>query len=190
MKKNGFFLIFLCLSGIIVLIFCLGKPKTRHTGDIVNEYRQFLRAEAAGMPEMEIKDFKLIQTTGKVKEWELYAVRAVEYESEEEIEIFETKINFYKGDKISLVLKADTGTVNLSSKNIYIKGTVDAVTPDGIHLKTESLLWVSSRKRLVTEDRVVVTRGGMRIDGVGLEADVGLGKLDIKKDVNVRVPKD
>ena len=89
-----------------------------------------------------------------------------------------------------LRLKANEGLIDLNTSDIRIRGGVDAVTPDGMRLRTDSLCWLARKEKLVTEDRVVVTHGGTRIEGIGLEADAGLGKLKIKKDVNVKVPRE
>jgi len=69
-------------------------------------------------------------------------------------------------------------------------GSIEAETPDGLKLKTQTLRWLAKDEKLVTDDRVTVTKGEVRIDGQGFEADAGMGKLQVKKKVRVKIARD
>jgi len=189
MRNIRFYLIFSGLGAIIILLIVSARFKANPLFDLSGESRTFLPSRSRETPKLEIENFRLIQTTGDKKQWELEAARAIEYEENVEIEIKDTKIKFFKDNKPVLTLKADEGTIDLMTKNIKIAGNVDAVSSDGLKLKTESLRWLSSDEKLVTDDHIFLTRAGMKIEGEGLEADMELGKLQIKKSTRVEVPR-
>ena len=190
MKNISFYLIFLVVGVIIVLVVLPGRIKVYSIREMAGKDRISVTGGAKEAPKMEINNFKLMQTSGKKKQWELVADRAIEYESGNEVQIYNAVINFFKNDKLALILKADQGLIYLGSSDIKMRGNVNAVTPDSMSLITDSLTWLSRKEKLVTDDKIVITRGGTRIEGIGLEADPGLGKLNIKKDVHVKVPRD
>ena len=187
--KIRFYLIFSGLSVIIILLIITPRLRINPLSGLSGKSQAFLPARAGEIPRLEIQNFKLIQTAGEKKQWELEAISALEYEEGTEIQIKETMIKFFKDNKIVLTLKAQEGIVDLKTKDIKIAGNVDAISSDGLELKTESLQWFAMNEKLVTDDHIVLTRAGMKIEGKGLEADVGLGKLQVKKSARVEVPR-
>ena len=189
MKNVRFYLIFSGLGVIIILLSVIPGLRMNPLSDLSGESRAFLPIRTGEVPKLEIQNFKLIQTTGEKKQWELEAIDALEYEEGNEIQIKNTNIKFFKNNKVVLNLKADNGIVDLETKNIRIIGNVEANSSDGLKLKTKSLNWVSADEKLITDDNIVFTKGGIRVEGKGLEADVGLGKLQVKKSARVEVPR-
>jgi len=188
MKNIRFYLIFSAIGVIIILMFSGRNFRIYPVSSLALKEEFFFPSESGKIPRMEIQDFKLVQTTGERKQWELSAHEALEYEKEEQIEVRQTDIKFFKEDgKLALTLKAAQGLVDLTSKNIRVAGAVEAFTPDGMKLKTDSLQWLAKEEKLLTDDRVIVVKEGMRIEGRGLEADAGLGIIQVKRDVRVQV---
>ena len=191
MKNLRFLWISLAVGGIIILI-VLGRQFGVHTlADIALKKEIVLPSESGKTPTFEIKDFRLVQTVGKNKQWELKALEAYEYEEGDEIEIHGTEIKFFKKDNVlALTLKADQGVVDSKNRDIGMTGSIEAETPDGLKLKTQTLRWLAKDEKLVTDDRVTVTKGEVRIDGQGFEADACMGKLQVKKKVRVKIARD
>lgn len=193
-KRRGlvtirFFLIFSVLSVIIILLIINSKLKVSPLSDISSKSLAFIPTRVGETPKLEIQNFKLIQTAGEKKQWELEARSALEYEDGVEIQIKDTTIKFFKDNKVVLTLKANEGIVDLTTKDIRIGGKVDAISSDGMQLKTETLQWLDADEKLVTEEKIVLTRAGVKIEGKGLEADVSLGRLQIKHNARVEVPR-
>jgi len=187
MKKPIIFLIFLAISVIIILL-CI--KNIFNTNIFSSDSNKVFTPQKTGVvPSLEIENFKLIQTIGNEKQWELLAKSALEYEDQKEVFIKDTLIYFFKKNKIVLTVKSKEGIVDLRTKDIIISGNVDASSSDGLNLKTESLRWLSADGKMVTEDPIVLTRAEMIIEGKGMEADIGLGKLKVKEQARVQVLK-
>jgi LPS export ABC transporter protein LptC len=189
MKNIRFYLIFSVLGVIIILLSISVKSKTNVLTDLTGNGRTFLPVVAKEAPTLEIQNFKLIQTNGEKKQWELVAESALEYEEVTEIQIKNTTIKFFKDNKVVLTLQAQDGAVDLRTKDIKIAGKVDAISSDGLELKTDSLKWLAGEEKLATEDSIVLTKSGIRMEGKGLEADMEMGRLEIKKSTRVIVPR-
>lgn len=189
MKNIRFYLIFSGLGVIIILLIITPKLRVNLLFDISRESQAFIPARAGEAPELEIKNFKLIQTSGEKKQLELEAKSALEYEEGVEIQIKDTLIKFFKDNKVVLTLKAQSGIVDLRTNNIKIAGNIDAISQDRMELRTDSLLWLAKEEKLVTDDPIFLSRAGIKIQGEGFEADVSLGKIQVKKSVRVEVPR-
>lgn len=189
MKNTRFYLIFCGLGVIIILLIIAAKFKISLLSDLSGKAQAFLPIKANAIPKLEIQNFKLVQTLGEQKQWELEASNALEYEEGDEVQIKNASIKFFKNNKVVLILKSKEGIVDLKTKNIRIAGDVDAVSPEGMELKTENLQWVSKDEKLVTDDNIAFTKSGIIIKGKGLQADVSLGKLQVKESVQVLVPR-
>jgi len=195
-KRRGlvtirFYLIFSGLSVIIILLISTARLRINPLSelDLSAKSQGFSPAKAGEIPKLEIQNFKLIQTAGEKKQWELLAASALEYDEGVEIQIKDTTIKFFKNNKVVLTLNAQEGTVDLKTKDINIFGAVNAVSSEGLELKTDSLRWLASDEKLVTDDHIILRRAGMKIEGKGLEADASLGKLQVKKEARVEVPR-
>jgi LPS export ABC transporter protein LptC len=185
-----FYLIFSALGVIITLLIITPKLRKNILSDISIKNQVFTPARAGEAPSLEIHDFRLIQTAGEKKQWELEAKSALEYEEGVEVQIADTSIKFFKDNKVVLTMKANTGIVDLRTNNVKMAGNIDAVSRDGMELKTDSLQWFAKDEKLVTDDPVLLRKEGMRIRGEGLVADVSLGKIEVKKSARVEVPRE
>lgn len=183
-------MILAAIAGIIALMIFGRQFGVHPLSDIAIKKQVFLPSDTGKVPTLEIKNFRLVQTMGRDKQWELNAEEAYEYEGRDEIEIHKTQVTFFKKGNIPvLTLKANEGIVGSESRDIKLRGSVEAITPDGMKINTESLLWSAKNEKLVTNDRVVVTKSGVRVEGIGLEADATMERLQVKKNVMVKVTK-
>ncbi len=82
------------------------------------------------------------------------------------------------------VLVADSGTVSDGQKIIEVFGNVRLKTERGTKLITESLKWDTQTDKVTSDDHVKIERGKEKIEGKGLETDVGFNKVIIKEQIS------
>jgi LPS export ABC transporter protein LptC len=73
--------------------------------------------------------------------------------------------------------------VDLKTKDVRLEGAVVARSDQGAELRTESLRWIAATRRLLTEQSVTITRGGLLTQGRGLEAETGLERFRIFQNI-------
>ena len=174
MVKKNFFWVFTFL--IILSLSSCGKEKPEKPKV----------SDKKSSPEQAIENFILTHTNQGEKEWELEADRAEIYKREGKTIVQKLKIKFYDQGKITSILTARRGELHSLSGDMEVRGDVVVTSEEeGITLKTESLKWDAQRKKIVTDDFVRQEKGDTIITGQGLEADPGLEKVVIKKNVKV-----
>jgi LPS export ABC transporter protein LptC len=94
-------------------------------------------------------------------------------------------VHFYDSEgKESSHLVADSGLVRETTKMLVANGNVVVVTPeDSAWLKTEQLFWNGRSEMITTEKFVTICQHGDTLQGYGLEADRGLKRIKIKRQV-------
>ncbi len=80
-------------------------------------------------------------------------------------------------------LLADSGLVEEQRSLIHVFGNVRVNTNSGSSLNTKSLTWNTKANTIYTDEYVVIHKEGERIEGKGLETDVGFNKVIIKNEV-------
>lgn len=69
-------------------------------------------------------------------------------------------------------------TYNLNTKDGQARGDVLVVADDGTTLRTQSLQWIAIQGKIKTRDPVTLDRQGLHLEGIGLEADTHLQKVN------------
>ena len=85
------------------------------------------------------------------------------------------------------ILYADSGSFEESKSLIHVYGHVQLITEEGGKLLTNSLTWNTRGNTVYTDDYVVIEKDGERIEGHGLETDVGFDKIIIKEEVEANL---
>ena len=78
---------------------------------------------------------------------------------------------------------ANRATVDLKTKDVRLEGAVVARSDQGAELRTETLRWIAATRRLLTDQSVTITRGGLLTQGRGLEAETGLERFRIFQNI-------
>lgn len=122
--------------------------------------------------------------------WVLQADTASVFRDRKRVEAQEVTIDFYDGERHVSKLTSDRGVLLQTTDDLEARGHVRVVTDDGAILKTEVLFWDHQRSRIHTDDAVEITRGDDVLTGIGLEADPGLDRVDLKRNVRGSVRSD
>lgn len=113
--------------------------------------------------------------------WILNAGRAVNYEEEGVIKVYDIVLEFYDADgTVSSVLTADSGAVFTTNKDMRAMGRVKVVTREDRALETDLLEWSNEKRLISTESEIRITTKESIITGVGFESDPELKRLKVK----------
>lgn len=93
-------------------------------------------------------------------------------------------VDFYDEDgRLASTLTADQGIIDEQSHDMTVIGNVVIVSLEYGTLKTDSLRWIETDNRFRTEARVHISTSKDVITGSGFEADPGLSRWEIFRDV-------
>ncbi len=116
--------------------------------------------------------------------WYLEAKKALYYYDEKKSIAENIKLHYYKNNKISATVKADSAVLFTESKDIDLIGNVDMVSTTGNRLLTTKIRWNNKNGHLDTDEPVkIIRKNGDKIEGTGLRADYNLNEYEIKKKV-------
>jgi LPS export ABC transporter protein LptC len=140
------------------------------------------------IPDQEARDFTLTETSEGNKNWTLWASYAAMYNDRNLVDAKTIQIEFFdsKGKRTS-TLVADQGLVDQRTSNLEAVGRVRIVTEAGVHMETDSLRWVNSTQKIMSDAFVKVTRKGDVVTGYGFESDAGLDHFHLKREVRAEV---
>ncbi len=133
-----------------------------------------------------MRGFHMVQTDLGVKK---YIIDADEANINPRVKLISFKVvktKYYDKEKEIANLRSDTGVIHTDTNDIEVKGNVLLKTTDGSRLETESLTWSNAKNKLRTEAFVKVFRGDNVMSGYGMESDLLLENVTIKK-VSTRI---
>ncbi|MFN8176468.1 MAG: LPS export ABC transporter periplasmic protein LptC [bacterium] len=133
---------------------------------------------AEGMRGITLRNFREGDTR-----WVLQADTASVFRDRKRVEAQVVTINFFDGDRHVSKLTSDRSVLLQATDDLEARGHVRVVSDEGAILTTDVLFWDHQRSRIHTDDPVQITRGDDVLTGVGMEADPGLSRVDLKREV-------
>ncbi|MBI4435907.1 MAG: LPS export ABC transporter periplasmic protein LptC [Candidatus Omnitrophica bacterium] len=139
------------------------------------------------IPEQEVHTFSFTGYSREGKrEWEVQGTKA---SLEGDLARLEKPKLAMEG-KTTMTVTSERGTYDRHTAQAHLEENVFAQTSDGATLKTDSLDWNGSSKKLSTEDRLTIERGTLMTEGKGAEAYPDLKKVALKEEVKVHMAPD
>jgi lipopolysaccharide export system protein LptC len=121
------------------------------------------------LPDQVISDFRITETASGRKEWNMSASKAYIYDSRGLLETEDMEVQFFDEEgRIKSTLVADRGVINRATE-------------------TQTLLWISKTREIVSDDSVRVVREGDVLTGVGFRGDPDLGSFEILKNMKATI---
>ncbi len=150
------------------------------------EPRQAASPEPAGerVPEQEIHDYRLIESAGGVRRWVLQSRRLQRFPGEEEAELLEVRMDFYRDGEYYSTLTSRRGRANLERKQLFAYDDVVVTTIDGKRLETEELHYDSATGQARNDVFNRFRQGGSVVTGYGMEAAPDLSVFELKRQVD------
>lgn len=141
------------------------------------------------LPSQVIEGFKMIESTSGTRSYALTADSAYLYDQEKRIDVFNPAIDFYdeRGTLYSHLV-AKTGTVRTTTSDLVARSEVVVLTRDSTELRTDSLTWLNSARKVMTDAWVFIHSPDGDIQGRGLVSDARLTKIVIRDKVTGTSP--
>lgn len=133
--------------------------------------------------DLKIQGVRLIRSIAGKTEWELKAKSADYFKDEGVTHLELPDALFYDKNNMRIELKGDKGEVFNNTNDIAVSGNVKVATDDGYTLYSDSLRYYAQKRMVVTESKVFVDGKGIKVEGLGMMADIDSGRVIIKKDV-------
>ena len=145
-------------------------------------------ASGVELPDQEVRDFVLSETSEGALEWKLYARYAAMYDAKNNIVARSVRVDFYdeKG-KESSELRANEGEINQLTRDMTATGNVVLQTSEGTRMTTEKLRFLNQTQKVVSDRLVRVERGQDVLTGIGFESDPDLKHYEFKSRVTATV---
>jgi len=137
----------------------------------------------SGSPSEGMKGIRLQNLRVGDTRWVLQADTASVFREKKRVVAETVEIDFYEQDEHVSTLTADQGILIQATDDLEARGHVRVVTQDGAVLKTEVLFWDHQRSKIHTDAFVEITRDGDVLTGVGMQADPGLDRIEIREEV-------
>lgn len=175
-KKNLLILGAVITASLTLLVGC----KREEVGDP-------LRTTVKEIPLLEAQGVNLVGWDEKGrKSWELQANSGVQFP--QRMSLSQVKLNLLENGRPASEGVAQRVTVDNRTSNLVLKGDVKFVSyVDGAELFTSELEWIASEKKLQTEEKVLLKRGNLFIEGWGLVANPDLSQIEIKNNPTTRL---
>jgi LPS export ABC transporter protein LptC len=136
--------------------------------------------EAPPIPEQALEKFSITETEGGKPHWVLEASSAQIHEAEKRVLLQLPRVKFYqKGEYVS-TLVAEQGRINTDTYDIWGEGKCTVTTARGESLDTSNLHYRSDVQKIVTDDKVKLTRPDETVYGQGMEATPDLQSIVIR----------
>jgi len=140
----------------------------------------------ASPPEIVLQRVQILESRDGATVWEVRADQAEVNEREGFTVLMRVtrpiEITFFsRQGQVSCL--ANRATVDLKTKDVRLEGAVVARSDQGAELRTEFLRWIAATRRLLTDQPVTITRGGLLTQGRGLEAETGLERFRIFQNI-------
>jgi len=136
-----------------------------------------------------LKDMHMIETHEGQKEWELWATRAASIKANEVLELETVKAVFFSDNGVTFNVTGKQGSVQVKSKNMRVEGDVVIRSSNGYTFRTPSMDYDSKIRRIIADGRVEmvgpkdVQGHALKLSGVGMEAFLDKGSMEVLRDV-------
>lgn len=147
-----------------------------------------LTTKSADVPDEVIHRFTAQESDSGMVKWKLTAPLANKYTEKKTFVMDKPTIEFFKDDgTLQTTLTSENGRYFEETRDMLAYGNVVVVTVEGDVLETDSLRYLNTEDKIVSDSFVKLTRGNNVITGIGMECDHNLSSVDIKRNVKAQI---
>jgi LPS export ABC transporter protein LptC len=172
--------LFWILAAVLFLI-TLWRPwqQSKSTSDLWTTDLKEMEADLA------FEGIRYTRNIGEKIQWILNANTAQLYEDKNIMNLERIKIKFSPTGGGHVTVTADSGVYRIDNDEMLLNGDVKIHSEDDSILFSESMHF-SQKKRLIwTNDKVLIKKDGLEMEGEGLEYDLQKSKLTVKRQAAV-----
>ncbi len=151
------------------------------------EERSVPEASVQGPADARLEKIRFVEDQGGRKTWELEATTVEQYQDQNVMVLENATVTFFMKDGRSFVLSGKQGKVYQDSKNMELTGDVVLTSNDGYRLKTHSIFYDDSKKKVTTSDPVEIEGEQLHLTGRGMLVDMEAKTFRILSGVRTRL---
>ncbi len=136
--------------------------------------------------DMQMEKVRFVEDKHGRKTWELEAKSAEQYQDQNIVTLEDVKVTFYSKDGRIFIVTGNQAKVNQDSKDLELTGDVTLSSSDGYRLKTYSISYRNSEKRVTSADPVVMEGELIRLVGKGMLVDLESKTFKVLSDVKTQ----
>ena len=169
----------ICMGVILVAVggYLLFEGSSDEEDEIIQEMEQ-----AAETADLTLEEIHYVETKGDKKEWELRAKSGQHFRQDDYTTLQDLTVTFYAEQVRIITLRGDEGSMK-GRKEIEVRGNVVITSSDGYRVLTDSLRYEEEKRRIFTEDPILMEGKGVQVKGIGIEVDLTTKKLFILRKV-------
>jgi len=157
----------------LTVCFCLGCSCRFHRGHSVGKRES---------GEQVLEGFRIRQDEGGRRLWELISPHVTLEEDSHTARMMEPHMKFFQGQTLAATLEAKTGIMDTQSQEVHFSTQVTLISKTrDIVLNGDSLVYLPSRKKIISDEPVVIRRRDSVTNADGLEANPDLSEITFKK---------
>jgi len=119
-----------------------------------------------------LEKIRFVEDKHGQKTWELEAKSIQQYQGQNIMLLEEVKVTLFTKEGQSFIISGNQGKVYQDSKNMELVGDVVLTSSDGYRLKTHSIFYHHSEKKVTTSDPVEIEGEQIRLVGKGMWVDM------------------
>ena len=177
--KRSKLVILICMGVILVAV--VGYLLFDEGGDEDNEIIQEMQ-QAAESADLSLEEIHYVETKGDKKAWELRAKSGQHFRKDDYTTLQDLTVTFYAEEGRIITLTGKEGSMK-GRKEIEVRGDVVITSSDGYRVMTDSLRYEEEKRRIFTEDPILMEGKGVQVQGIGVVVDLKIQKLFILRKV-------
>jgi LPS export ABC transporter protein LptC len=139
-----------------------------------------------GGADMRLEKIRFVEDKHGQKTWELEAKSIQQYQNQNIMELEDVKVIVYMKEGRSFIISGNRGKVYQDSKDMELVGDVLLTSSDGYRLKTHSVSYHHSEKKVTTPDLVEIEGKEIHLVGTGMFVDMEAKTMKILNQVKTR----
>ena len=133
--------------------------------------------------EQSMSGLHMLEAQAGQKEWELWSENAVSYKDTGELKLQKVKALFFADNGVTFTVTGQEGRVDVKTKNLFVQGHVVTESSNGYVINTHDVDYISNERLLKTKSPVQVDGQGLKLNGLGMEANLKTSIISIKEDI-------
>jgi len=162
--KIALFLSMLLIAGVVFALLWINLQERKRT---LEEAEKISKISPEGA-DQRLEKIRFVEEKNGRKTWELEAKAIHQYQGQNMMTLEEVKVIYYSKDGRSFILSGNQGKVYQDTKNMELAGNVILTSSDGYRLKTHSISYQHSGKRVTSPDPIELEGAEIRLVGTGM----------------------
>jgi LPS export ABC transporter protein LptC len=141
---------------------------------------------STGGADMRLEKIRFVEDKHGQKTWELEAKSIQQYQNQNIMELEDVKVIVYMEGGRTVIISGNKGKVHQDSKDMELVGDVLLTSSDGYRLKTHSVSYHHSEKKVTTPDPVEIEGKEIQLVGTGMFVDMEAKTIKVLNQVKTR----